>query len=240
MDDKEYQYDKLNIPSEKDSMKALLSKELVLEERFQGYDNSGNRDNESGDKRLSSFTTPPLDQIISTIDGEIEEAYGQVVMADFGTHRKEAAKGQERCVVFSLHDTKYAASIANVIEIGRLINVTPIPNLPVWLRGVTNIRGDILSVIDLGLFLGIERIAQLDSSIMLVVRAGGEEVSTVLIVDQVKQILNVSKNRIGTPTAPILDNVVPFLRGVYEHDDQLLLVLDLERFLRLPEIRQFE
>ncbi|MGH7889454.1 MAG: chemotaxis protein CheW [Thermodesulfobacteriota bacterium] len=238
MDEKKFQTENLNIPSEKDSLEAQFSKELG--ERFKDNDKTSNRDFEFCVSGLSGAESQPLDEIISTIDGEVEENYGQVVMADFGTDRREAAKGKEQYIVFTLNDTRYAVPMTNVIEIGRFVNITSVPNLPVWLRGITNIRGDIMSVIDLGLFLGTDHVAQLDSSIMLVVRSAGDEISTALIVDGVSGILSASKSVIVTTTAPIDDKMAPFLSGLFEHEGHLLMVLDLEKFLRLPEVRKFQ
>ena len=75
---------------------------------------------------------------------------------------------------------------------------------------------------------------------MLVAQARQEEVTTGLIVDQVSGIRYLAVGRIGAPAAPIEDQVTPYLRGVYEHDGRLLVVLDFDRLLLSPEMRQFE
>jgi purine-binding chemotaxis protein CheW len=105
---------------------------------------------------------------------------------------------------------------------------------------VINLRGEILSVIDFRTFLGLDEGLHTESSRMLVVKTLGDELTTSLIVDQVRGFVQLPKAHLHTPTLPTEDKVAPYLTGVCEHDNQTLAVFDLERFLLSPEIRQFE
>ena len=181
-----------------------------------------------------------LDELIATIDEEVEEVFGPGAMADLAPAEPVGAAGEEQHVIFTLAGTEYAAPIANVTEIGRPLVVTPVPNVPDWVLGVANLRGDIISMIDLRAFLGMEWIGYGQASRMLVAQAHQEDMTTGLIVDRVSEIRYLSVDRIGAPAGPIEDQVTPYLRGVYEHDGRLLAVLDFDRLLLSPEIRQFE
>ena len=76
----------------------------------------------------------------------------------------------------------YAVREAYVTELERVPTITPVPHVPAWVRGVTNLRGDILSVIDMRTFLGLEASSS-HSARMLVVRLLDEEFATGLLVD---------------------------------------------------------
>jgi purine-binding chemotaxis protein CheW len=105
---------------------------------------------------------------------------------------------------------------------------------------VTNRRGEILSLIDCRAFLGLQQPYQIDSGRLLVVRTAGDVVTTGLLVDQVNRILDLATDQVRPPAAPIETKIAPYLRGVTEHNDELLVVLDLESLLLSPEVQQFE
>ncbi|HSG32000.1 MAG TPA: chemotaxis protein CheW [Thermodesulfobacteriota bacterium] len=187
-----------------------------------------------------SSDSDELDKLISEIDSSIQQNYGQVIMSDFGEEAQAEDIDEQKYIVFTLSNKMYGIPILNVLEIGTLSNVTPVPNLPVWVRGVTNIRGEIVSVVDLGTYLGIPKMDRFDSGRMLVIRSLDEEISSAIIVDQVNQIYNVPKDSIMNTEAKVDDKIAPFLHGVCEFNDELLILLDLEKFFAFPQIRQFD
>ncbi|MDH4136620.1 MAG: chemotaxis protein CheW [Anaerolineae bacterium] len=180
-----------------------------------------------------------LDELMATIDEEVEEVFGPGAMANLAPAEPVGAAGEQH-VIFTLASTEYAVPIANVIEIGRPLVVTPVPNVPDWVLGVANLRGDIILMVDLQVFLGMEWIGYGQASRMLVDQPRQKDMTTGLIVDRVSEIRYLSVDRIGAPAGPIADQVTPYLRGVYEHDGRLLAVLDFDRLLLSPEMRQFE
>ncbi len=220
--------------------KNTLSKDLQLEDiEFQSSGITQKTEQTPGDKDLSS-QSDDLDKLISEIDSSIQQNYGQVVMSDFGQEAVEEDTDEQKYIIFTLSNKMYGVPILNVLEIGTLSNVTPVPNLPVWIRGVTNIRGEIISVVDLGTYLGIPKMDRLDSGRMLVIRSLDEEISSAIIVDQVNQILNVPQESIMKTEAKVEDKIAPFLNGVFDFNNELIVLLDLEKFFSFPQIRQFD
>jgi purine-binding chemotaxis protein CheW len=145
----------------------------------------------------------------------------------------------ERFVLLSIASSQYAIAEAFVTELERTPKITPVPRVPAWLRGVTNLRGDILSVIDLRVFLRIDGPPSL-STRLLVVRLPHEELSTGLLVDAVDRIVTVPAGAIAPPASPLEGPLAAYLRGVCRLHDRIVAVLDLERLLRSAEIRQFD
>jgi purine-binding chemotaxis protein CheW len=189
--------------------------------------------------------TPPampgaLDALIDTIDSEVQQVYGQGVTARGQRPSLDGESTAERYLLFTLAGCRYAVSVPNVIEVGRVPAITPVPNVPVWLRGVINLRGEILSIIDARVFLGIDEGYPAESSRMLVVKSVQDEIVTSLIVDQVNGFARLSKARLEAPAIPVQDKVTPYISAVGEHEEHIVAVLDLERLLLSPEVSQFD
>jgi purine-binding chemotaxis protein CheW len=150
-------------------------------------------------------------------------------------HEKTAAQH----IVFTLAGTEYAVPIANVLEVGRPLTPTPVPNVPEWVLGVANVRGDIVSMIDLRAFLGMPPHPGPERR-LLVVRARSEELATGLVVDHVGGIRDIPPASVDTG-APVAEGAVAaYVRGVVEADGERVVVFDLEQLLLTPELRAFE
>ena len=189
-----------------------------------------------------------LEKVLASIDAETarQNKANQSFMArgigvEGGASRRDSeSEKRERHIIFSIANTAYAAPIENVAEIGRPLKATPVPNVPEWVLGVTNLRGDIISIVDLRAFLGLEATPGLASlttaSRMMVARSRQDDISTALIVDRVSGIGNLPSAQIAPPTAPLEDSVMPYLRGVCEYGGRLLVVMDFEKLLRSIEL----
>lgn len=181
-----------------------------------------------------------LHDLMAQIDADVHQVYGQHTMSTVPAGASDAASQADRYILFTVGGGKYAVPVPHVLEIGRIPRITPVPNVPEWMRGVINLRGDILSVIDFRAFLGLEEQHYTDRSRMLVVKTAGDEITTSLIVDQVMGIIPLSTARLELPATVSGHKAAPYLAGAYEHDQQICAVFDLERLLLSPEIRQFE
>jgi len=145
----------------------------------------------------------------------------------------------ERFVLFSIAAAHYAVAESCVTELDRVPAITPVPRVPAWLRGVASLRGDILSVVDMRTFLGLEA-ASPHSARMLVVRLLDEEFVAGLLVDTVDRIVAIPPADIVPPASPLDGPLAAYLRGVCTIGERLVAVLDLDRLLRASDIRQFE
>jgi len=177
-----------------------------------------------------------LEEVLSAIDRDLTPE----VQPTEGTVASTSVSREERHLIFTMADTDYAVPLANVMEIGRPLAITSMPNTPEWLLGVANVRGDIVSVILLSRFLGMEVEGAELTGRLVVARSRRQETTTGFIVEQVKGIRSLPSDRIRTPTSPIEDRITPYVRGVLEHAGRLLVVLDLDRLLLSNEMQQFE
>jgi purine-binding chemotaxis protein CheW len=183
-----------------------------------------------------------LEDLLAEMDRETEgpTAWGDEIFGVGATRAATDEGPEEQHIAFSLAGTEYAVPLGSVIEVVRPQRTTPLPNVPEWMTGLTNLRGDVISVVDLRTFLGMEPVALGSASRMLVARSRSGDTTTGLLVDRVRRIIKLPARQIVAPTAPLEDQVAPYLRGVAESAGRLLVVLDLDRLLLSHEMRQFE
>lgn len=179
--------------------------------------------------------------LVARIDREVQGQHPAPTGPPPALTRRVAgvASVHAKFVVFSIANLDCAVPLANVLEIQRPPRVTPIPNLPGWVLGVANLRGDIISVVDLRGFFGLESIEYERSGRIMVVRSSDQELTTGLIVDRVSGMAHLASEHIYRPNALMMDRITPFVRGVAEDADRLLIVLDLDALLNADEMRQF-
>ena len=178
---------------------------------------------------------PTLRDAIAAADRRLEAA----TPAAPAPAADSAAAASRRFVLFTVAATHYAVPEAAVTELERVPRITPVPHVPEWLRGVSNLRGDIVSVVDLRMYLGLSPHLPATAR-LLVVRLLDEPFTTGLIVDAVGRIVTLQADEVKTPASPLEGPLAPYLTGVCTVGDRLVAVLDIDRLLRSPDIRQFE
>jgi purine-binding chemotaxis protein CheW len=136
----------------------------------------------------------------------------------------------EEFIVFSLADTRCVVPIRNVVEVGRIPDAAPVPNAPAWLHGLGNLRGQVLSLIDLRAFLGLGRIRP-SAGRMIVLRADADDVVAGLMVDQVHQIVSLSPSRFQPAPATLPPGYGGFVWGVCDYGSHSMIGLDVDSVL---------
>jgi purine-binding chemotaxis protein CheW len=116
-------------------------------------------------------------------------------------------------------------------EVGTILRTTPLPGAPVWLKGLSSLRGTIISIVDCGAYFHLQRNASLNECRLCVVSTEGNGITTGLIVDRIEGMLYCDESRIRAPGELVQDRVSPWLNGVYEHEGRLVNMLNVERLL---------
>ncbi|HTS60466.1 MAG TPA: chemotaxis protein CheW [Candidatus Acidoferrales bacterium] len=175
-----------------------------------------------------------LDSLISEIDRENRPVLGDDLFVE--ANRAAAAATQlDSCIVFLLAETRYALPIRSVLELDAMPRVTTVPNVPGFVRGVTNLRGEIVVVLDLRALLGLAAFESAERGRILVVRTKDQQTAA-LAVDEVRGTAALALAELAQ--SPIHDALTPFLLGVGEHQDRVLNVLDLDKLFGMPELQQ--
>src|SRR5262249_2647891 len=146
-------------------------------------------------------TCRALDELVAAIDGEVERVFaGQGQSGQKAAGPKPAGEG-EPYVIFTLAGTEYAVPISTVGGMRRPLPVPPVATVPDWVLGVANCRGDIVSLVDFRLFLGLGRPERVADQRLLVVRDRKDNLTTGLLVDQVRGMRRLPPERFD-PAAP--------------------------------------
>ena len=143
------------------------------------------------------------------------------------------AERPESWVTFALADEIYALPVSHVQEILRINSITRVPHAPVPVRGITNLRGRVLAIVDLRVRLGLAAAETGTDSRILVTEARGRSIG--LLVDAARQVLKLLPSAIQAPPADILSERSDFLYGVYHLDHELIILLDVARVLLVED-----
>jgi len=142
-----------------------------------------------------------------------------------------APHGSLELLEFRLASERYAVETRHVVEVHPLRDLTPLPGTPPFIRGIVNLRGRILPVLDLKKFFDLPEQGVTDLHRIIVVR--GNDLEFGLLADVVASVCRVAAETL-TPALPTLSQIgAEFLKGV---SDQRLVVLDLDRICADPRI----
>jgi len=141
--------------------------------------------------------------------------------------------GQDvQLVTFLLGKEEYGIPIAKIQEIDRLSKITQTPKAPRFVEGVTNLRGEVIPVLNTRKLFALEDRVADDRTRVIIVDLGGEK--TGLVVDSVKQVLSIAARNIAAPPATILSGGNgQFISGIGKVDDgkRMIVLLDVGRVL---------
>ncbi|MEM7349660.1 MAG: chemotaxis protein CheW [Acidobacteriota bacterium] len=143
-----------------------------------------------------------------------------------------------QCLTFTLADEEYAVSILQVREIVEFQGTSRVPMTPPWIRGVMNLRGTVVPVIDLAVKFGLPEttVAMRTCVVVFDVELDGELALMGVVVDTVKRVLDLEQATIEEPP-PFGTRVrVEYLLAVGRLDGELFLVLDIGRVLSADEL----
>ena len=146
--------------------------------------------------------------------------------------RDSAPAATRRVLVFVLGSERYALDAEHLVEIVPVAGCTPVPGAPPHLLGVTNLRGEVRSVVDLGRLLELPQHEQAETGYILLLRHQGREVT--LRVDRVEAIQNTSPEEVEPAGSEMPGMASAFLHGLTPDGLRLLrteAVLDRAAFI---------
>lgn len=130
---------------------------------------------------------------------------------------------------FGIGDHEYSVDIMSVREIRGWTKTTSLPHAPRFVRGVINLRGTVLPVVDLAMRLGLEETEPEDRNVIIVVDVGSRVMG--LRVDAVSDILSFSPDQLQPPPDVAVNSSTPFVKALTILDDRMVRLLDLEAVL---------
>lgn len=141
-------------------------------------------------------------------------------------------------MVFMLAGEEYGIDILKVQEIIGIIDVTRVPKMPNYIKGVINLRGKIIPVINLRMKFGIEEVEYTDKTCIIVVQVvrGEKSVTMGVVVDEVEEVVDISSEQIeATPDfGSQID--MNFVMGIGKVGKKVKLLLDIDRVMSSDDI----
>jgi purine-binding chemotaxis protein CheW len=132
-------------------------------------------------------------------------------------------------VSFLLDDMEYGIDILKVHEIIRMPEITRLPNTPDFIKGVINLRGSVIPVVDVRERFGFSRVEGTDLTRIIVIEIGEKLVG--LLVDNVYQVVRLPLSHIEPPSELIEGISEDFIEGIGRLRDRLIIILKLDSML---------
>jgi len=156
------------------------------------------------------------------------------VNAELQEQKERAENVDFKMVTFSLAGKDYGVDIMNVKEIAKADKFTFVPNAASFVRGVYNLRGDIIPIIDLRQFFHLRMDIKNDNmENMLILHINDQVYGT--IVDKIDKVVGINKENIQPPHPIFGDINIKFISGVVEKQGDLYIILDVVRIFTITE-----
>ena len=148
------------------------------------------------------------------------------------------AAGINQYLTFNLGEEAFAIEIGKVREVLDYTSITKVPRTPAFLRGVINLRGSVVPVIDLRMILNMSAIQKtVDTCIVIVdVEIEGNNIQLGALADSVQEVVDIDVNQIGPPPKLGTKLNTEFIKGMGKRGESFLIILDIDKVLSSGEI----
>ena len=155
---------------------------------------------------------------------------------------KKKANLSEQLLTFIVNDEEYGVDILRVQEIRGWSDPMPIPNTPSYVKGVINIRGDIVPIADLRERLGLSSRPKTPTTAVVVLRVaqGTHQRIMGIVVDAMSDVTNVPAGEIKPPPDFGGNDGPSLARGIATLSDKMVTILDVDRIFSLPPVAAAE
>ena len=141
-------------------------------------------------------------------------------------------------LTFKLEDEVFALDIAKVREVLDFTTVTKVPRTPEFMRGVINLRGNVVPVVDMRLKFGMSMTEKTVNTCIIIVEVSVEGESTVLgaLADSVQEVIDLEPDQIE-PAPKIGTRLrTEFIKGMGKRDDHFIIILDIDKVFSANEL----
>jgi purine-binding chemotaxis protein CheW len=146
---------------------------------------------------------------------------------------RETLRNDNKYLTFALAHEEYGLEILKVREIIGYMEITAVPQTPFYIKGVVNLRGQVIPVVDLRAKFGMETAEVTDQTCIIVVEItqAGRKANTGIVVDRVQEVLDIAGKDIEE--APQFGSAVDtdFILGMGKIGDSVKILLDIDRVL---------
>jgi purine-binding chemotaxis protein CheW len=141
-------------------------------------------------------------------------------------------------VTYQLEDETYGINVMQVQEVLRITEITPVPGAPSYVLGIINLRGNVVTVIDTRSRFGLmPKESNDDQSRIIIVEVNGNVIG--MLVDSVAEVVYLHQSEIDSVPMVNNDDSSRFIQGVCSREEQLLILVDANKFLTEEEVSDF-
>jgi purine-binding chemotaxis protein CheW len=142
-------------------------------------------------------------------------------------------------LTFKLSDEVFAVEVAKVREILEYINITKVPRTPEFMRGVINVRGSVVPVLDLRLKFSMTKTEQSVNTCIIVLEIDFERETTILgaLADSVQEVVELEPDQIE-PAPKIGTHLkTEFMKGIGKRDNEFIMILDIDKVFSFEDLQ---
>ena len=141
-------------------------------------------------------------------------------------------------LTFRLEEELFALDIGKVREVLDFTSITKVPQTPDYMRGVINLRGSVVPVVDLRLKFGMTMAEKTVNTCVIIVEVDmdGEKVVMGAMADAVQEVLDLEPDQIEPPPRIGVKLNTDFIRGMGKHADQFIIILDIDKVFTIDEL----
>ena len=163
------------------------------------------------------------------------------VSAQIEQVNKAVQDREGKYLTFALGAEEYGLEILKVREIMGIMEITAVPQTPAHVRGVINLRGKVIPVIDLRARFGMETTETTDQTCIIVVEITqrGQSFNTGIVVDRVQEVLDIAGENIEDAPQFGSDVATDFILGMGKIGDTVKILLDIDKVLVGDELSEF-
>lgn len=151
---------------------------------------------------------------------------------------EEEKKNNIRVLAFSLSGESYCAAVKEAREVVALARITRVPNVPAFIAGVMNLRGEIIPVVDIRYFLDLNKPEGQEESRVIVTDISGPLIG--VLVDEVQGTLEIPEDSIQPPLATVNPKVTEYTKGQVQIGRGITVFLELEKILDCSQMRELK
>ncbi len=152
------------------------------------------------------------------------------------------AEREGKYLTFTLAEEEYGIGILRIKEIIGMMPITPVPQTPEFVKGVINLRGKVIPVVDLRLRFGMEEIDYTERTCIIVVEISGETgtVQTGIVVDSVSEVMNIKGGDIEDSPSFGANLDTGYILGMAKMEGAVKILLDIDKVLSAEEIAEIK
>lgn len=150
------------------------------------------------------------------------------------TEEEEVDLQSDKYLTFLIENQFYAFPIRDVLEIIEVQQSTPLPEFPAYVKGIINLRGRIIPIIDVRLRFHKEEAAYTERTCIIVVNISDMDIG--FIVDTVDEVIDIEPDNISAAPALSSDRSSKYITGVGKANNRIILLLDANKLLNEEEV----